>query len=282
MGPRIGISGCLLDREHRPGGAFTGDLGPHVDWAPYAAEIELGLGALWETWRLTGQGRPSGHAATGAPALPLPPDLDGYVIKAEPYGGPGEEAATGRGLFAAGLRTAFPLLPVEDDERLEDPVPRERFVERIFARARLRALFTGRWRPRDLVDFHTRHKLQILAHDPVRYRQAGRIVAQGGRRPRGETEAAYRRTFGEALAGETTRGRNANAMQHAFSQISERLDDARRHDVLDKIRAYQSGELPLSVPIALLSGHATGGGLHWTAEQTYLAPYPADLCLRDT
>ncbi|MGH3373543.1 MAG: YbgA family protein [Actinoallomurus sp.] len=255
MRPHIGISARLLDQEGRAGGGrfLTDELGPYVRWAPYATEVEAGLGAHGE----------------------IPAGLDGYVVTAEPRGAPG------RGRFAERLMAAFPLLPVEDDERLDDPGLRERFVERIFARVRLRELFASPWRPRDLVDFHTRHKLQILAHDPDRYRRAGRIVAQGGHRTRDETEADYRRVFGEALARDVTRGRNTNAMHHAFSQISECLDDTRRHDVLDKIEAYRRGELPLSVPIVLLARQATGGSLRWTAEQTYLDPFPADLCPRD-
>jgi uncharacterized protein YbgA (DUF1722 family) len=260
MRPRVGISGRLLDPGGGSGGRrfLTEGLGPHVRWAPDAAEA--GPGALMEALA----------------------DLDGYVVEAEPYddagvgGGPG-----GRGRIAGRVLAACPLLPVEDDERLGDPLLRERFVERIFARARLRALFAERWHPRDLVVFHARHKLQILAHDPVRYRRAGRIVARSGDRPREETEAGYRRVFGEALSRDVTRGRNANALQHAFSQLSERLDDASRHDVLDAIEAYQRGDSPLGVPIALLVRHATGDEVRWTAEQTYLHPFPADLCPRD-
>ncbi len=38
--------------------------------------------------------------------------------------------------------------------------------------------------------------------------------------------------------------------------------------------------MPLSVPVALLAHYATGGKLPWLAEQTYLAPFPAELRLR--
>ena len=53
--------------------------------------------------------------------------------------------ARGVGLFAAALSRAFPTLPIEEEGRLEDPGLRENFVERIFAYARLRALWSGRW-----------------------------------------------------------------------------------------------------------------------------------------
>jgi uncharacterized protein YbgA (DUF1722 family) len=157
-------------------------------------------------------------------------------------------------------------------------VLREAFVERVFAGARLRALFGGDWRPRDLVAFHSRHKLQILAHDPERYRAAGRVVPGAGGRTRAEIETEYREVF--CTARKATRGRHANALQHAFSQISEVLDDTRRHDILAGVEAFRIGTTPLSVPVALLSHHPRGAALAWTAEQTYLAPFPAELRLR--
>ena len=286
MRPRVGISGCLLADDAR----FNGDhphyrflaeeLGAYVDWVPYTAELETGLGALWETWRLTGQSRLAERGRPPSPrgALPTPAGLDGYVTRADRpdvRGIPSYDDA--HGVFARRLTTTFPLLPVTDDRALGTAASRRRFVERVFAAARLRELFSEHWRPRDLVAFHTRHKLQILAHDPARYRQAGRLVAEAGSRPRHETEAEYRQVFARALESTATRGRNANALHRAFRHVGRRLDDALRRDVLDQIHAYERGELPFSAPIVLLTRHAAGEGLHWAAEQTYLNPFPIDL-----
>jgi uncharacterized protein YbgA (DUF1722 family) len=283
MRPRIGISGCLLADEARFNGGhphyrfLAEELGAYVDWVPYTAEMETGLGTLWETWRLTGQSRLVEHGRPPGP-LPTPAGLDGYVTRADRPGVRGIPSYDdGHGVFARRLTTAFPLLPVTDDRALGAAASRGRFVERVFAAARLRELFSDDWRPRDLVAFHTRHKLQILAHDPARYRQAGRLVAEAGSRPRHETEAEYRQIFGRALERDATRGRNANAMHRAFRHVGRRLDDSLRHDVLDQIHAYERGELPLSAPIVLLTRHATGEGLDWAAEQTYLNPFPTDL-----
>ncbi len=199
MKPRIGVSSCLLGEQVRYDGghrrhAFLSDvLGPHVEWVPLCPEMAIGLGTPRQTLRLTdsdrliNRSRTADHTAAMA-ALPLPGQIDGYVFKAKSpscgirgiprYGaGPQPVNRNGRGVFAARLMTAFPLLPVEDEGRLTDPGLREAFVQRIFATARLRELFAGSWQPRDLVAFHARHKLQILAHDPARYRLAGRVVA---------------------------------------------------------------------------------------------------------
>ena len=77
-----------------------------------------------------------------------------------------------------------------------------------------------------------------------------------------------------------TRGRNANALQHAFSTIGRDLDRARRADLASRIETYRRGEDPLSVAVTLLAHYASDGTPPWLAGQTYLRPFPATLRLR--
>ena len=49
----------------------------------------------------------------------------------------------GRGIFAQALREAFPRLPIEEEGRLNDPVLRENFIERVFAYRRLQRPVPG-------------------------------------------------------------------------------------------------------------------------------------------
>jgi uncharacterized protein YbgA (DUF1722 family)/uncharacterized protein YbbK (DUF523 family) len=294
--PRVGVSSCLLGSPVRFNGGhkrfrfLTDELGQYVDWVPYCPEVEIGLGTPREPIRLTVDGRlvnrggTLDHTALMA-ALPLPLDVDGYVFKAKSpscgvwgiprYRSDGEASgAVGSGLYASRVIASFPLLAVEDEGRLNDTGLREAFVERVFAAARLRALLSRDWEPRDLVAFHARHKLQLLAHDPDRYRSLGRVVAAAG------SAADYRELFLAALAGRATRGRNANALLHAYSRISRALAAPRRSDLVARIDAYRRGDVPLSVPVALLAHYASGGDLPWLESQTFLTPFPAELRLR--
>jgi uncharacterized protein YbbK (DUF523 family)/uncharacterized protein YbgA (DUF1722 family) len=292
--PRVGVSSCLLGEEVRFNGGhkryrfLTDELGPYVDWVPYCPEVSIGLGTPREPIRLTADGRLVNRSGTAdhtlsMAALPLPAEgLDGYVFKAKSpscgiraiprYGEDGAAARhDGRGLYADRVLTAFPLLAVEDEGRLDDAGLREAFCERIFATARLRSLFSGPWSAGDLVAFHARHKLQLRAHDPARYRAAGRFVAGAG------TEAAYRDLFLAAMASPATLGRTANALQHAYSRIGRELGRPRRADLLARIEACRRGEEPLSVPVALLAHYASGGDFPWLAGQTFLRPFPPEL-----
>ena len=297
--PRVGVSSCLLGEEVRFNGGhkrhrfLTDELGPHVDWVPYCPEVSIGLGTPREPIRLTADGRlvnrsgTADHTAAMA-GLPLPAGLDGYVFKAKSpscgiraiprYRPDGTTAGPGRGLYADRVLRAFPLLAVEDEGRLNDAALREAFCERIFGAARLRSLFSGPWSAGDLAAFHARHKLQLLAHDPARYRAAGRVAAASGAGP--GAEAAYRDLFLAAMAARATPGRTANALQHAYSRIGRRLDRPRRLDLVARIEACRRGEEPLSVPVALLAHYASGGDFPWLAEQTFLRPFPAGLRLR--
>ena len=301
--PRVGVSSCLLGEEVRFNGGhkrfrfLTDELDPYVDWVPYCPEVEIGLGTPREPIRLTADGRLVNRSGTAdhtsaMTGLPLPIAVDGYVFKAKSpscgvrgiprYRDDGEASgAYGGGLYAERVIAEFPLLAVEDEGRLTDAGLRETFTERVFAAARLRSLLSGPWEPRELVAFHARHKLQLLAHDPARYQSAGRVVASAGSGvSRASTAAAYGELFLAAMAERATRGRNANALLHAYSRIGRALASPRRSDLVGRIDAYRRGEVPLSVPVALLAHYASGGDLPWLASQTFLAPFPAELRLR--
>ncbi|MEV4807001.1 DUF523 and DUF1722 domain-containing protein [Nonomuraea sp. NPDC049421] len=307
--PRVAVSSCLLGEPVRHNGGhsrsryLTDELAPFVDWLPLCPEMAIGLGAPREALRLerspdgprlmTRRSRRDLTPAMAELAAERTAELaaDGYVFKAKSpscgiHGIPlyaGENAVTRqqRGMFADAVIEAHPLLPVEDDGRLNDAVRREAFTERIFAHARLRELLESPWKPRDLMAFQARHKMQLLAHTTEGYRETGRLAAQAGTRPSDEVAAAYSIAFRTAMATPTTVGRHVNVLQHCLGMIGDGLDPVRRADVAEVIASYQARRVALSVPLALLLHHARGAAATYVAEQTYFQPYPEDLRLRN-
>jgi uncharacterized protein YbbK (DUF523 family)/uncharacterized protein YbgA (DUF1722 family) len=303
--PRIAVSSCLLGAPVRYNGGHSQDrflrhlLSEHVDWVPICPEMEIGLGTPRDTLRLeyapggprliTGTTRQDHTESIGTLAASRIArlDADGYVFKAKSpscgvhgvalHRGPTVVDHRQRGLFAAAVLAACPLLPVEDEGRLHDPVLREAFVERVFAHARLRALLDGDWRPRDLMAFQARHKMQIMSH--ASYQETGRLAAASGTRPRDRLAVEYAEAFQRALANRTTVGRHVNTLQHCLGMLD--LDGLRRDDLLDVIESYRDRQVALSVPIALLRHHARGEKAAYLQEQTYLRPYPDELALRN-
>ncbi|WP_245642679.1 DUF523 and DUF1722 domain-containing protein [Nonomuraea candida] len=306
--PRVAVSTCLLgepvrfDGGHSRDRFLTDELAPYVDYVPICPEMEAGLGSPRETMRL--ERSPDGPRlvtrttrtdVTGLVTAPAARraaglDVDGYVFKAKsptcgihgvpcyrPDGTPVDRR--NRGLYAEMVMERHPLLPVEDEGRLHDALLREGFVERVFAHARLRALLEGDWRPRDLVAFHARHKMQLLAHDPRLYREAGRAAATAGAAPREEVAARYSEAFRRALATRAGTGKNVNVLQHCLGMLA--LDPVRRADVVEVIDSYRAGLVPLSVPTTLLRHHARGEAAAYVRDQTFFSPYPDALRLRN-
>ena len=306
---RLGVSACLLgesvryDGGHKRDAFLTDVLGPHVDWVPVCPEVELGLGVPRPTLRLEGTpkaprlvqegsgedltARMRGYAGARTGQLERLA-LDGYVLKrASPscglfrvrvYRDGGRPGADGRGLFAAALVERLPMLPVEEEGRLTDPVLRENFIERVFAMARWRAFVEAGPRARDLVAFHAAQKYAVLAHSPVHYTRLGRLVASAGRALRLDE---YGRLLMEALAAPATRGRHANVLSHLAGYFKRDVPAADRAELAEAIEDYRRGLLPLIVPVTLVRHHVRRLDLGDLAHQVYLNPHPKELMLRN-
>jgi uncharacterized protein YbgA (DUF1722 family)/uncharacterized protein YbbK (DUF523 family) len=310
---RLGVSACLLGRKVRYDGQHKRDpflvdvLGEFVEWVPVCPEQELGLGVPREPIRLVGApdarrlvGERSGADHTEAMRRLAEDrvrelatlDLDGYVTKKDSpscgmervrvhSGRGGPPRRDGVGAFAAVLRARLPLLPVEEEGRLQDPALRESFVERIFAYARWKAAVARGLRRGDLVAFHTAHKLALMAHSPAAYRTLGAAVGTVARGPMTRTVEAYGRGFMEALRLPATRGRHANVLQHMLGYFRDVLPPADRTELAGLVADYARGLVPLVVPLTLFRHHVRRHGIAYLAGQTYLDPDPKELLLRN-
>jgi len=309
---RIGVSSCLLgekvrwDAGHKRDLFLATSLGRFVEWLPVCPEVELGMGIPRASVRLVRDGddvrmlenetdrdhtRAMRTHARRRVAEIAELDLCGYVlkkgspscgmehVKVHRAGAPA--LRDGRGLFAEALLAALPLLPVEEEGRLNDAPLRENFIERVFAYRRLRDLFASDWRLDDVVAFHTAHELQLMVHAPKAYAELGRLVATLKRLSRAELRTRYERGFMAALAKRATPGRNANVLEHMAGYVSERLDAAQRSEIQDLIRDYRGGLVPLVVPLTLVRHHARRLGVAYLLGQVYLDPHPKELMLRN-
>jgi uncharacterized protein YbgA (DUF1722 family)/uncharacterized protein YbbK (DUF523 family) len=292
-------------------------FGPHVEWVPVCPEVEAGFGTPRESMRLTAaahQVRARGEridprhislvlARSGTDVTERltryserrtnalgRESLSGYVLKKDSpscgmdrvkvfIGGMAERA--GRGLFAEALISKMPTLPVEEEGRLSDPRLRENFIERVFAFQRLRGLFAGRWSAGDVVQFHTAHKLTLMAHSPAAYRELGRLVADVRERPRAEFRSRYEAGLMAALSILATPRRHANVLQHMLGYFKTSLDADARAEMLSLIEEHRQGRVPLIVPLTLMRHHVRREKVAYLQGQTYLQPHPRELSLRN-
>jgi uncharacterized protein YbgA (DUF1722 family)/uncharacterized protein YbbK (DUF523 family) len=313
---RLGVSACLLGNEVRYDGGhkrhpfLTDLLAPFVEWVPVCPEVEAGFGTPREAMRLV-----RGHAADDDAVRLLTVrtrrdvtkqleravtarvrqlaslDLDGYVLKKDSpscglfrvkvYGESGAGERTGRGIFAAGLANAQPLLPLEEEGRLSDARLRENFIERVFAYRRLRELAAGSaLKAGDLMRFHARHKLLLLAHAPAAYARLGRLVASAKGRVNRALFDEYAEGFMQALAIPATRGRHVNVLQHMAGYF-DAADTGSRRELAATIDDYGHGLVPLVVPLTLIAHHARRYDVRYLIDQVYLQPHPKELMLRN-
>jgi uncharacterized protein YbgA (DUF1722 family)/uncharacterized protein YbbK (DUF523 family) len=309
----LGVSSCLLGENVRSHGGHARDdfvlkaLGPYVRFVPVCPEVEVGMGTPREVVRLVGSaeaprmvGTASGtewtermeaFAHERADALALE-DLDGFVFKKSSpscglfrvklYDVNGVPSYVARGLWAREMARRHPLLPMEEDGRLNDPRLRECFVERLFVYRRWKDHLARRTGLKDLVQFHASVKLTLLAHSPTAYRELGRLVAQVEPLALPELEARYGAGLMAAMAVLTTPGRHANVLEHVLGFLKDTLDAHDRAELRDLIHDHRRGLVPLIVPLTLLQHHLRRVPVApWIREQTYLSPYPRELMLRN-
>ena len=82
------------------------------------------------------------------------------------YNEHGMAQRNGTGMFPREVMNRFPLLPLEEEGRLNDMPLRENFVERVLAYYRWTEMLDQEPSPGGLVKFHTAHKLTLMAHSP--------------------------------------------------------------------------------------------------------------------
>lgn len=308
----IGISACLLGEEVRHDGGhkrdvfITGTLAHYFEFVPVCPEMAIGLGVPREPIRL--QGKPRNIRVVGVknPQLDVTDKLraygtkqaeelervSGYILKSKsPSCGmervrlypdaEGAPSAAGVGQYAAALMKARPLLPVEEEGRLHDPVLRENFIERVYTYHRWQCLIHDGLTAGRLVEFHTAHKFAILAHGPEIYRQLGRLVASAGQRALDDLAHEYIALLMQGLKKRASRRGHTNVLQHVQGYLKTKLDADDKAELGEVIDRYRRGQLPLVVPVTLLRHHFRKHPSAYIDKQIYLNPHPPELMLRN-
>lgn len=308
---RLGISSCLLGAQVRYDGGHQLDrylrdvLGAYVDYVPVCPEVEVGLSIPRETLRLVENAEQqvrlvfsrSGEDITERMEVWArervrqleKEQLDGFVFKAKSpssgmervklYDRNGVPKKVGVGVFARHFMEHFPLLPVEEDGRLNDPRLRENFITAIFVLKRWRQMLAAGFSLGRLVEFHTRHKLLIMAHSPQHYREMGKLVAAGRDYSLAGLCETYLAELMTALRLKTTVKKQYNVMQHILGYFKRQLAADEKQEALELMENYRQGLVPLIVPLTLLNHFIRKYDQSYLRQQYYLNPHPRELKL---
>ena len=176
----------------------------------------------------------------------------------------------------------MPLLPVEEDGRLNDPVLRENFITRVFAMQAWRELCAKGLSAAALIDLHSRYKYTLMAHAPQEYSQLGQMLADAGKHDPNQLGPRYFAAMMQALQRKATRKTNTNVLMHLQGYLKTKLQSPEKRSLSTVIDSYRRGIVPLIVPVTLLKHYFDVFPDPYIARQAYFKPYPDDLSLRNS
>jgi uncharacterized protein YbgA (DUF1722 family)/uncharacterized protein YbbK (DUF523 family) len=308
----MGVSTCLLgqpvryDGGHKHDRYITDTLGQYMEFMPVCPEVEAGFPIPRESFRLVGDPenprlvttrsqvdhteRMAAWAEKRVRELEKE-NLCGFIFKSDSpssglervkvYNAKGMAEKKGVGLFTRAFTRHFPLIPVEEEGRLNDPKLRENFIEQIFALKRWRETLTQGRVMKNLVDYHTRHKLLILSHSTEHSKLMGKLVAEAKKMPMKNVYTEYERLLIEALRLKTTVKKNLNVLQHILGYFKQQLSGDEKQEMLEILERYRNEYVPLIVPVTLMNHYVRKFDQLYLKQQVYLNPHPVALKLRN-
>jgi len=308
---RIASSSCLLGQEvrydgaHKRNGYMLESLADYFEFVPFCPEVAIGLGIPRKPIRLVKASDGVRVVGTDDPGLDVTNQLveygeqvatqlngiSGYIFKkgspscgierVKVYSDNGYPVESSAGKYAETIMRRLPELPVEEEGRLMDSRLRENFIERVFIYNRWQGLLNIGLTAAGLVDFHTRHKFNVLAHDEPAYRELGRLVADAGKGNLDVRAESYIKMLMGALKKIATPKLHANVLMHIMGFVKQHLDSDDKQELLELIEAYRMQQVPLIVPITLIKHYLRRYPDPYIEQQYYLNPHPKELMLRN-
>ena len=309
---KIGISSCLLgkkvryDAGHKLDRYIADTLGQYFKWVPVCPEVEYGLPVPREPMRLVGDPE-SPHLITIRTGIDHTEgmlkwaekrlkelekeELCGFIFKSRSpssgiggvkvYTPSGMPSQKGAGIFGGAFMSKFPLIPVIDEGRLHDPGLRENFIERVFVYKRWKEFLEKRGLIKDLIEFHTDHKLLILSHSPRHLQSLGKLVASLKKYKPQDLSSEYIKLLMEGLRLIATVKKNTNVLLHIAGYFKKHLSSGEKKELLEVIDNCHKGYVPLIVPIVLINHYVRKFDEPYLKRQHYLNPHPIELMLRN-
>jgi len=308
---KIGISACLagekvrFDSGHKKSNFCMEELAKHVEYKMYCPEVAVGLPIPRPTIRQVRTAdtikvcRPDGTGDVGPQlteygkkiATEQAGHLSGFVFCAKsPSCGMERvkiynEAGTGNtsegiGFFAEQIMKNNPLLPCEENGRLNDVHLRENFVMRVFTLHNWQQLVKEPVTVHRLTQFHAQYKYLLMAHNYQAYRDLGHLLGTFVGDDVNALADEYILGLMTALKRPASRKNNSNTLMHLQGYFKKDLSKIEKEEMREAIEEYRQGLVPLYVPLTLLKHHLKVHPNEYLSKQIYFNPYPNELKLR--
>ncbi len=184
------------------------------------------------------------------------------------------------GMFAGLCKKKYPLLPMEEEGRLNDPWLRENFIMQVFAYKDFEDFKTDGPDMKALVDFHQSYKFMLQSKNDVSYRKLGKIVGNHEKKNSVELLDEYELLFKETIAKKSSIGKTRNVLEHMAGFVKNDLNEVEKKALHEQIRDYSDKIIPLISPLNTLAMFAQKYEASYLLGQKFLHPYPKELALR--
>ena len=309
----VGVSQCLMgervrfDGGHKRSRYVTDQLSQYFEFLSLCPEVAIGLGTPRQPIRLVAGEQGTLVRGTRDTTLDVTEPLADYAERVLPqieplcgyifmqkspscgvfsvkrYNNSGQLVDNdGRGAFAEVIIREFPLLPVEEAGRLNDARLRENFITRVYAYHDWRTNVASAPSAKRLLDFYSRYKYQVMAHDLQAYRSIGPVLANLKAAPIAQICDTFFELFMTALGQKVTRKGNTNALMHLRGYLKNTTSADEKAEIGELIEHYRTGMVPLVVPLTLLKHHLRKVDDPYLQQQTFWSPHPETLGLRNT
>jgi uncharacterized protein YbgA (DUF1722 family)/uncharacterized protein YbbK (DUF523 family) len=309
--PRVVISKCIEFEFCRYNSQIicselVSKLKPHVEFLPICAEVEIGFGVPRDPIRIVEKQHQkrliqptTGHDVTDAMKTFIQEylgslyDIDGFLLKSQSpscgtrdvkiypavlHSAPVQRAA---GFFGGEVLRRFPMLAIEDEMRLNNPVIRHHYLTKIFMLAHFRKVREAK-QLRELLRFHTDNKFLLMRYNQKELRILGNILANQDKQQLSSLLSDYQHHLHLALSKAPRYTSEINMLDHAFGYVSQDLSAQEKKFYIDLREKFRQGKIPISVPINLVRSWVLRFQQPYLLTQTFFQPYPDDLLDAET
>jgi uncharacterized protein YbgA (DUF1722 family)/uncharacterized protein YbbK (DUF523 family) len=309
---KVGISQCLLGMKVRYDGGHKRNLfclnhlSKVFEFVPLCPEVGIGMGTPRPTIQLKGDVNAPRAVYSKDTGEDFTDDLKNYadlnktslanmsgyvfcakspscgVERVKVYQESGHAEHNGMGIFAARVKQLFPLLPLEEDGRLNDGLLRDSFIKRVYIYNDWQKTTSDGFNVNALFKFHARHKMTLLAHCQKTYRELGPLISPVEPKTLQTISDEYISKLMTALKTPATRANNTNVLMHLQGYLKDHLESSDRQELAECIMEYRQGILPILSPLTLMQHHFKHHPDDYVSQQSYLNPYPKELAIRVT
>jgi uncharacterized protein YbgA (DUF1722 family)/uncharacterized protein YbbK (DUF523 family) len=296
----IGVSSCLLgqkvrfDANHKEQRLLTQTLAKDFEFVPVCPEVAIGLGIPRTPIHLIGNEEKQRVVNVRDASIDATDQLiefgrktskelhyiSGYIFKkgspscglfkVKIYKTKNQVINTGTGLFAKEIIKTNPLLPVEEEGRLNDKGLRDNFLQRVDIYHRWQQLIQKGLSKKAILEFHTQHKLTLLAHCEATYRYLGRFLADIGNQEIQDCADKYIESLMNGLKKPATPGKHINVLKHIAGYFKQHLDTHDKHEFQQLINDYHSGVLQRDTLVTMLKHYLRKYPNSYLGDQHYL------------